>query len=189
MDIQRNESERYTFQDYLQWDDGKRYEIIDGEPILLAAPGRKHQGIVSFLTTEFNLYLRDKNCKVYPSPFSVRFSETDDFNEADNVFEPDFSIVRNPSQLDEYGCKGAPDLVVEVLSPSTSRNDRVKKYNTYQRYGVKEYWIIDPYNETVEIYSWHEGTYQRWNAYGREDTITSRQFSDLSIIAEDMFSY
>ena len=91
--------------------------------------------------------------------------------------------------LTNTGYKGAPNLVIEVLSPSTSRNDRVKKYNTYQRFGVHEYWIIDPANETVEIYVLENGIYQGWNVYGMEDVITSKQFEELAISAEDMFSY
>lgn len=189
LSTQRDENKHFTFQDLLLWDEGKRYEIFDGEPILLATPSTKHQGIISFLTTEFNIHLRGKECRVFPSPFSVRFSESDDYDQADNVFEPDISIVCHLNQLDQYGCKGAPNLVIEVLSPSTSRNDRVKKYNTYQHFGVHEYWIIDPANETVEIYVLENGIYQRWNVYGMEDVITSKQFEELAISAEDMFSY
>ena len=189
LSTQRDENKHFTFQDLLLWDEGKRYEIFDGEPLLLATPSTKHQGIISFLTTEFNIHLRGKEYRVFPSPFSVRFSESDDYEHADNVFEPDISIVCNLNQLDQYGCKGAPNLVIEVLSPSTSRNDRVKKYNTYQRFGVHEYWVIDPANETVEIYILENGVYQRWNVYGREDVITSKQFEELAISAEDMFSY
>jgi Uma2 family endonuclease len=113
----------------------------------------------------------------------------DDYDNADNVFEPDFTIVCTNNQLDEYGCKGAPSLVIEVFSPSTSRNDRIKKYNTYQKFGVFEYWIVDPLNETVEIYVLDDGTYRRGNVYGREDVIKSHQFGDLEVVREDMFSY
>lgn len=189
MSIQRDEDKHFTFQDFLSWDEAQRYEIIDGVPVLHAAPTTKHQGIVSFLTIDFGINLKDKECRVFPSPFTVRFSEDEDYDNADNVFEPDISIICNKAQLDQFGCKGAPNLVIEVLSPSTSRNDRVKKYNTYQKFGVTEYWIVDPLNETVEIYVLDEGTYMRWNAYGREDTIKSNQFEDIAIVGDDMFSY
>jgi len=189
MSIQRNEDKHFTFQDFLSWDDGSRYEIIDGVPVLLATPTTKHQGVVSFLTIEFGLYFKGKECRIFPSPFTVRFSEVDDYEHADNVFEPDISIVCHKNQLDQYGCKGAPSLVIEVLSPSTSRNDRIKKYNAYQKFGVTEYWIVDPLNETVEIYVLDEGAYKRWNAYGREDMIQSKQFESLEIAGEEMFSY
>ncbi len=189
MSIQRNEDKHFTFQDFLSWDEGSRYEIFDGVPVLLASPTTKHQGVVSFLTIEFGMYFKGKDCRIFPSPFTVRFSEVDDFENADNVFEPDVSIVCNKEQLDQFGCKGAPSLVVEVLSPSTSRNDRIKKYNTYQKFGVSEYWIVDPSNETVEIYVLDEGIYKRWNVYGREDVIKSKQFDSLEIAGEDMFSY
>ncbi|MFX3625103.1 MAG: Uma2 family endonuclease [Ectobacillus sp.] len=189
MSIQRDENSRYTFQDYIKWDEGERYEIMDGELVMLATPTRKHQGIVSFLTTSFNMHFHGNKCKVYPAPFSVRFSEADDYDHADNVFEPDISIVCNKDQLDEYGCKGAPSLIVEVLSPSTAKNDRVKKYNSYQKFGVKEYWIVDPVNETVEVYVLEDGIYQRWNAFGIEDAISSKQFEYLEVSAEDLFTY
>lgn len=189
MSIQKNEDKHFTFQDFLSWDEGNRYEIFDGVPVLLASPTTKHQGGVSFLTIEFGTHFKGKHCRIFPSPFTVRFSEIDDYENADNVFEPDVSIVCNKEQLDQYGCKGAPSLVVEVLSPSTSRNDRIKKYNAYQKFGVREYWIVDPLNETVEIYILDEGIYKRWNVYGREDVIKSKQFDILEIAGEEMFSY
>lgn len=189
LSIQRDKNNHYTFQDYLKWDDEKRYEIFDGEPVLLATPIPKHQGIISYLTAEFHIHLRGKDCKAIPSPFAVRFSENDDYNHADNVFEPDITIICDKNRLDQYGYMGAPSLIIEVLSPSTAKNDRVKKYNTYQRFGVFEYWIIDPSNETVEIYMLEDGVYQRWNAYGREDTISSRQFESFEVSAENMFTY
>lgn len=126
MSIQSSGDKPVTLQDYLSWDEAHRYEIIDGVPILLTLPTTKHQGIISFLTIEFGMNLKDQACRVFPSPFTVRFSEEADYDNADNVFEPDISIVCHKDQLDRFGCKGAPNLVIEVLSPSTSRNDRVK---------------------------------------------------------------
>ncbi|WP_179865491.1 MULTISPECIES: Uma2 family endonuclease [unclassified Bacillus (in: firmicutes)] len=189
MEINRNEERGYTFQDYLSSPEGSRYEIYDGEPVLLAAPTTKHQGIVSFLTTEFGIYLKGKECRVFVSPFCVRFSELKDYERADNVYEPDLSIIFNKSQIDQHGCKGAPNLIVEVLSPSTARNDRLKKYNTYQKHGVSEYWIVDPINETIEIHALENSVYRLWNVYSREDVITSKQFEDLQISGEETFSY
>lgn len=189
MSIQRNENKHYTFQDFLSWDEGSRYEIFDGVPVLLASPTTKHQGVVSFLTIAFGMYFKGEKCRVFPSPFTVRFSDIDDYDNADNVFEPDLSIICNKHQLDKFGCQGAPKLIVEVLSPSTSRNDRIQKYNAYQKFGVPEYWIVDPLNETVEVYVLDGGIYQRGNVYGREDVIKSHQFEHLEIIGEEMFSY
>lgn len=189
MSIQRSDDKHFTFQDFLSWDEGSRYEIFDGVPVLLASPTTKHQGVVSFLTMEFGMHFKGKECRVFPSSFTVRFSDVEDYNNADNVFEPDLTIVCNRNQLDQFGCKDAPSLVVEILSPSTSRNDRIKKYNVYQKFGVPEYWIVDPLNETVEIYVLDGGTYRRGNVYGREDVIKSHQFGYLEVVGEDMFSY
>lgn len=189
MSIQRNQDKRFTFQDFLSWDEDHRYEIFDGVPVLLASPTTKHQGIVSFLTIELGFYLKGSACRIFPSPFAVRFSEVDDDEHADNVFEPDISIVCRKNQLDQYGCKGAPSLIIEVLSPSTSKNDRLKKYNAYQKFGVGEYWIADPLNETVEVYVLDNKVYKRWNMYGREDIIKSWQFEGVEIVGEEMFAY
>jgi Uma2 family endonuclease len=128
--IDRNRKD-YTYGDYLAWPEGERWEIIEGVPQMMAAPSRVHQEILTELLTQFSTYLRGKPCRVYPAPFGVRLPVG---NEKDldipTVVEPDISIVCDQSKLDDQGCKGAPDLVVEIISPSSviTINMADKKY-------------------------------------------------------------
>ncbi len=155
------ENVRYTFADVLGWDGPERYELLDGEAVMLATPSRVHQEIVSELTRQFGNYLEGKKCRVYPAPFAVRlFEKENDSPEAvGTMVEPDVSVICDPDKLDDLGCKGAPDLVVEVLSPSSQRHDRMVKFNLYQRAGVKEYWIADPANQVIQSFALENGVY------------------------------
>lgn len=145
--------EQLTFADCLKWDEDERIEIINGEAFMMATPSRIHQGICFEIGRQLGNYLEGKQCKVYPAPFGVRLFEQDGDSpeNVDTVVEPDISVVCDRSKLDEHGCKGAPDLIVEVLSPSTQRHDQLVKLNLYQRAGVREYWIVDPENRTVRV--------------------------------------
>ena len=126
---------RYTLADALAWDEQDRVELIDGYPVMMAPPSRAHQKAVSELNRQLGNYLNGKTCEVYPAPFAVRPFERDgDFPEdVDTMVEPDITVVCDPSKLDDVGCKGAPDLVMEILSPSTQRHDKLTKFNLYQR--------------------------------------------------------
>lgn len=166
------EKERYTFADVLTWPDDERAELIDGEIILMApAPSRGHQGISVELTRQFANYLEGKKCKAYHAPFDVRLFEKDGDTpeDVDTVVEPDITIVCDPSKLDDRGCKGAPDMVVEILSPSTQRHDQLVKLGLYQRAGVREYWIVDPMNKTTRVMLLDAGgTLQLHEVYDRK---------------------
>lgn len=146
--------ERYTFADVLEWPDDERAELINGEIFLMApSPSRGHQGISVELTRQFANYLEGKKCKAYHAPFDVRLfeKEGDAPEDVDTVVEPDLVVICDPSKLDDRGCKGAPDMVVEILSPSTQRHDRLVKLGLYQRAGVREYWIVNPEDQTVQV--------------------------------------
>ena len=155
------EETRYTFADALTWGEDERIEIIDGEAFMMAPPSRAHQEVVTALVAQLYDYLKGKKCKVYAAPFAVRlFEENGDRPEdVDTLVEPDISVVCDPSKLDDAGCKGAPDLVIEILSPSTTRHDRFIKFNLYQRAGVREYWIVDPVGKTVQVFVLENGRY------------------------------
>ncbi len=149
------EKERYTFADALAWDDGERAELIDGEIYLMApAPSRPHQKVSGEIFRQLANYLEGKKCEAYSAPFDVRLFEQDGDapEDVDTVVEPDITVVCDPSRLDDRGCKGAPDMVVEILSPSTRRHDRLVKLNLYQRAGVREYWIVSPEEQAVEVF-------------------------------------
>ena len=162
------EKERYTFADVLTWPDNERAEIINGEPVMMAPPpSRVHQEISFEISRQIGNYLDGKRCKVYPAPFGVRLFEQDGDSpeDVDTMVEP----VCDPSKLDDHGCKGAPDMVVEVLSPSTQRHDQLVKLGLYQRARVREYWIVDPMNKTTRVMLLDAGgTLQLHEVYDRK---------------------
>ena len=155
------EKERYTFADVLTWDEHERAEIIDGNVIMLATPSTDHQLISGEIFAQIHAYLKGKSCKVIQAPFAVRLFEQDGNSPADvdTVVEPDITVVCDRDKLDGKGCKGTPDMVVEVLSPSTQRHDRLTKFSLYQRAGVREYWIVDPAIQTVQSFVLEDGRY------------------------------
>jgi Uma2 family endonuclease len=148
----------YTYADYLEWDGEERYEIIDGEAYMPAAPSRIHQEISGNLYYALRSFLEGKPCKVYAAPFSVRLFPVEDGSD-DTVVEPDITVVCDPSKLDDRGCKGPPDLVIEIASPSTDRYDRIVKFNKYREAGVREYWIADPEERVIFAYVLKNGEY------------------------------
>lgn len=166
------ENVRYTFANCLTWDESERAEIINGEVFLMAPPSRIHQEIAAELTRQFGNYLEGKRCKVYPAPFGVRLFEQDGDSpeDVDTMVEPDLSVVCDEDKLDDNGCKGAPDLVVEIISPSSRRHDRLVKLGLYQRAGVREYWIVDPDTQSVMVFTQDGGGSLRLlEDYGRKD--------------------
>lgn len=149
------EKAQCSFADYLGWEENERAEIINGEVFLMASPSSVHQEIVAELIRQFGNYLEGKRCRVYPAPFGVRLFEQNGESpeDVDTVVEPDISIVCDKSKIDKHGCKGAPDLVIEILSPSSLRHDRLVKLDLYQRAGVREYWIVDPEYRSVQVFT------------------------------------
>lgn len=147
------EQQSYTYVDYLSWDEGDRMELIEGAPIMMAPPSTAHQAILMEMSRQLANYLDGKNCKVFPAPFAVRlFSDRDKRDEDVNtVVEPDITIVCDLEKLDKRGCNGAPDAVIEILSPSTAKHDRFTKLHLYRKAGVKEYWIVDPAEKSVQV--------------------------------------
>ena len=148
---------KYTYSDYCSWDDGERWELIDGVPCAMSpAPTRKHQYVSGALFSQLHGFLKGKPCEVYHAPFDVRLNA--DEND-DTVCQPDIVVVCDKFKLDEKGCKGAPDLVIEILSPSSLRMDRLIKLEKYRQAGVREYWIVDPEARGVEAYVLDSGRY------------------------------
>lgn len=163
------EKPRYTYADILVWEDVERVEIIDGELVMFddeatmmaPPPSSTHQEISMELAFQLHAYLKGKRCKVLPAPFAVRLFELDGDSpeDMDTVVEPDISVICDPGKIDKKGCKGAPDMVVEILSPSTLRHDRFTKFSLYQRAGVREYWIVDPDSKTAQSFILEDGRY------------------------------
>lgn len=176
------QQQRYTYADLLAWDDGKRYELYDGQMAALASPSNTHQLICAELLRQLANYLLGKRCKVYPAPFDVRlFEEKDDSPEdVSVVVQPDLSVVCDANKTDEHGCKGAPDMVIEVTSPSTARFDKLLKFNLYRRAGVREYWLVDPAARVVSVYILKDGQYQA-TAYGSDASVPVDIFGNCQI--------
>lgn len=164
---------RYTYADALAWDESERIELIDGEPVMMSPPSRGHQKISGEIYLQIATYLKGKTCEVYHAPFGVRLFEKDGDSpcDVDTLVEPDITVICDPGKLDDAGCRGAPDLIIEILSPSTQRHDRLTKYNLYQRAGVREYWIVDPDARVVSVYTLEEGAYHAAAAYSSRASV------------------
>ena len=162
----------YTFADCLGWDEKERAEIIGGEGLMMAPPSRIHQKISGEIFRQLANFLEGKRCEVYSAPFGVRLFEKDGDRpeDVDTVVEPDITVVCDTSRLDQHGCKGAPELVMEILSPSSRRHDMLVKLNLYQRAGVREYWIVNPDDKDVQVFLLDgSGLFRVHGFYGRED--------------------
>ena len=181
----------YTYEDYLSWDGDERYELIDGWAYLMASPTPSHQEIVLNLLAAFWQFLKGKPCKVYqdidvhlsPKPITRK---TLSLQRKKTVVRPDISVVCDPGQISDSGCDGAPTLVVEVHSPSTKRFDMKKKFEEYRLCGVKEYWMVDPRERTVQVCVLEKGNYIL-QACDDADTLTSNLFPGLEIPLADIF--
>ena len=186
-------NKRYTYADYLTWLDEKRRELINGFVHLMTpAPARKHQEISGKIYLEIGNYLLDKNsCKVYTAPFDVRLPKSEKEKTDEKIFtvvQPDLCVVCDPSKLDDKGCIGAPDLIIEIISPSTSKKDIIDKYKVYEESGVKEYWIVNPNDENINVFVLDKnGVYQLNGMYAGDMKIKVSIFDDLEISLEDIF--
>lgn len=161
----------YNYADYLTWGEDERIEIIDGQAIMMAPPSRVHQEISGEIFRQIANFLEGKKCRVYVAPFGVRLFEksTDRPEDVDTVVEPDISVVCDHDKLDKDGCKGAPDMIIEVLSPSTQRHDRLVKLGLYQRAGIREYWIVNPEDKTVQVFTLQNDLLQLVEVYTAQD--------------------
>ena len=148
--------QRYTYADYCTWGEDVRCELIDGVVYDMSpAPGWVHQGLSINLLVQLGSFLEGKTCKVFHAPFDVRLSVGDD----DSVVQPDIVVICDRSKLSGTGCEGAPDMVIEILSPSTASKDMLIKFNKYLMAGVREYWIVDPQTQVVRVCILNNGRY------------------------------
>lgn len=143
-----------NFREYLDWEGPERYEVVQGEAVLLAAPSPFHQEVSGEILRQLLNFLEGKKCKAYAAPFDVRLFERegDSPEDVDTVIQPDITVVCDLSKIDGRGCKGAPEMAIEILSPSTQRHDRLVKFNLYQRSDLGELWFVDPANRSVEVF-------------------------------------
>ena len=171
----------YTSEDYWNLPEGQRAELIDGKLYAMAPPSFTHQKISFSLARKIADHIDSKkgNCEVIPAPFAVNLDADDK-----TWLEPDISIICDKTKISEKGCKGAPDWVIEVISPSTQSQDYLKKLWLYQNAGVREYWIINPIMQNVQVYSFDEEATS--NQFSFNDEILSHIFNDLIIKISDL---
>lgn len=169
------EQRAYTIEDIYALPDGQRAELVDGEMYMMAPPSRRHQEIAGELFGMIREYIKSKNgdCKPYIAPFAV-FLNADDRN----YVEPDISVICDKNKLTDNGCNGAPDWIIEVASPGSQRMDYMIKQFKYRTAGVREYWIVDPRDNTVTVYNFEADDFGK---YTFADVVTGGIFPDLEI--------
>ncbi len=168
----------YKEEDYYSLPENIRAELIDGDLIYnQAAPSRKHRTILTKLLVSISNYIDSKagSCQVYPAPFAVKLME-----DRNTVVEPDISVICDKDKLTDRGCTGAPDWIIEIVSPGNLRHDYVLKLNLYNEAGVREYWIVDPAKESVWVYYFEESEFKA-ETYSFKDEIKVNIYDDLYI--------
>lgn len=183
MGLALRDTSLHTYAEYCSWPDDVRYELIDGEAYAMAlAPSPTHQTIAFEVARQIADALDGKPCRVYLAPFDVRLprgAEVDD--EINTVVQPDLSVICDPGKIDQRGCRGAPDWVIEVLSPSTAGHDMIVKRDIYERHGVREYWIVHPTDRVVTIYTLIDGAYGKPDVYELVGEVTSKALPEVVI--------
>jgi len=188
--LARKHEDLLSYSDYLQWDKG-RWELIDGEVFdMTPAPSRQHQKISGELFAEIHQKLKDSHCEVYAAPFDVRLPDHDQVSDAEimTVVQPDIVVVCDLAKLDDRGCLGAPELVIEILSPATAVKDLKNKRELYERHGVGEYWLVHPLDKLFRVYVLGaDGRYGKDEIYADDDVIVSHTVEGVSIDLVDIF--
>ena len=183
------EGKRWTYADYKEWElrPGERYEIIYGEAYAMAAPNTYHQAMLTELLKQIANYLTGKPCKVYPAPFDVRLFYHEDESD-DTVVQPDISIVCDEKKRGIEGCRGAPDFVAEILSPSNTAIEMQTKFDLYRRAGVREYWVLDGEHKRLHAYQFEDGRIAAFASYGADENATVGIFDALAIELAPVFA-
>ena len=172
----------YTEADYYNLPEDVRAELIDGQIYYQAAPSRIHQTILSELHITIGNYIKSKggSCRVYPAPFAVKLKA-----DKKNIVEPDISVICDRDKLTDRGCTGAPDWIIEIVSPDNSSHDYIRKLNLYADAGVREYWIVNPLKQTIYVYHLEEKQFET-TAYTFQDKIKVNIYDDLWIDFQEL---
>jgi Uma2 family endonuclease len=188
MGLALKDTQHHCYGDYLTWAGDIRYELIDGIAYAMSpAPDLAHQDVAGEIYLQARLALKGKSCRVFIAPVDVRLPKRDEADErVDTVVQPDVMVVCDSSKLDRRGIRGAPDWVVEVLSPSTSGHDQIKKRTIYERHGVREYWLIHPIDRVLTVYSLVSGEYGRPEIYELRGETRVNVLPDIVIQWDDL---
>lgn len=182
-------SKTYSYADYLTWKFQERIELFKGKIHAMSpAPASRHQRISSKIGYEFQKFLEYKSCSVYYAPFDVRLEQTKNDKKVFTVVQPDISIICDESKIDEKGCVGAPDVVVEILSPGNSTKEMKNKFDLYQEAGVLEYLIVQPADNTILQYQLIDGRYVNYRPLTIEDTLKSTVLTGFEVPLKKVFS-
>lgn len=188
---QIDRSQQYSYADYLRWHISERLELICGYVWPMAAPNRRHQRILGKLFVDTANFLRGKTCEVYQAPFDVRLprynQKTDEA--VFTVVQPDLCVICDPAKLDDAGCIGAPDWVIEVLSKGNTKKEMREKFAVYEASGVREYWVVQPEYNNVLVYVLEQGRFVARPVLTNDDTaVAPSVFPDLQIDLNDVFA-
>lgn len=180
----------YTYGHVLAWSEHERWEIIQGVPYAMTpAPTIRHQEVAGALYRILGNYLLGRACRVFIAPLDVLLTEGHELDEQiQTVIQPDVFVVCDKSKLDERRCKGAPDLIIEVLSPTTARKDRREKFLLYEKHGVKEYWLVEPDSKLITAFILKDDQYGRPNIYSDEEEMKTSVFPDLIVNLAEVFA-
>lgn len=181
-----NSIKTYTYKDYLTYDENERIEIIEGGIYNMSpAPSRIHQEIIMEISAEIRNYIKSNKgpCKVYPAPFDVILKNDDEeVEDSQNIVQPDISVICDKNKLTDKGCTGSPDMILEIVSPSNASNDYVRKLYLYEKYKVKEYWIISPMKRNIHVYSLNDNDqYDEPKVYSFQDKVKVNIYDNLEI--------
>lgn len=179
----------YSYADYLTWRFSEMVELIKGKLFILSpAPAERHQRIVTKLTVEIGSKFKGYDCKMYVAPFDVRLiKNSKKENEIYTVVQPDLCVICDQSKIDEKGCLGSPDWVIEILSPASSKKDLNEKYNLYEENDVKEYWVVFPDSNAINQYVLVDGRYEYTDTFFRDATLSPAIFPEFAIDLEEVF--
>lgn len=179
------ENRLYTYADYKNYPENERVEIIEGQIYAMApAPSRIHQKIIMELSTILNFYIKSNHglCEVYSAPFDVMLNENKSIDNCKNIVQPDISVICDKNKLTDKGCLGAPDMIIEVVSPFNPSSDYVRKLSLYEEYKVREYWIANPMEQTIFVYRLDDNMhYAAPKAYTFKDKIKVGIYENLEI--------
>ncbi len=193
-DAARDLDRRFTYGDYRNWDDGERWELIDGQAWSMSpAPRTVHQLYSERLSRWIGNFLEGKPCRVFAAPFDVLLPSGDEADdEVDTVVQPDIAVFCDRSKLKEAGARGAPDFVIEILSPSTAKKDLNEKYRLYEKRGVREYWVVDPGNRSLLAFRLKDpGTFDEGelrDMISEPSPIASEALEGFSVDPKDLFA-
>jgi len=187
----KKEGTRFNYSDYLKWPEEERWEIISGAAYnMTPAPSTHHQRVSRRFLTIFENFLKDKKCEVFGAPYDVILPENNESEKsASTVVQPDIAVICDKFKIKTHGCVGAPDLIIEILSPATSKKDMTVKFELYERHRVKQYWLVHPKDKYAMVFKLDSKT----NRYGRPDIYLQKAkikvgiLKDLVVNLDDVF--